>query len=509
MPARGPVIPSLMESAAVIADLPRWVTRYVRQQNLLSVRDRVLVAVSGGPDSVALLHLLHRLKPELNLQLGIAHFDHGLRGRESQGEAGFVAALAQSLSLPFHGGEGDTRELARDAKISLQMAARRLRFQFLRAICRSHGYQKMALGHTADDQVESFFLRLLRGAGPEGLAGMPPATPEGLVRPLLAVGKEVILAWLNQESLSYCQDPSNLKRDYLRNRVRLDLLPQLQHYNPRIREAVWRTQALLQEEERLLAPEVSRAWAEVGEVLGPDFYRLHLPKFLQLPVALQKLVLRSVLQKIIEEYPLSAAQVAGVLDLAQAQKSGGQVSLGACRVARAGGELHIFHRLPAPPRSGGWLPSCPGRFEAAGWSWSLLTRPFLPEAPRPQEPHLAWLDQDCISFPLEIRYFQPGDRFWATGAPGPRKLQDFLVDDKIPRWLRPYVPLALSQGRIIWVPGLRLAEPVKLTGKSRNLLEIEISPGNADTRRIWEMLRAWRQGAVRGRKEDRQKIGAP
>ncbi|MBI4796024.1 MAG: tRNA lysidine(34) synthetase TilS [Deltaproteobacteria bacterium] len=502
------MIPPLMEDAAAIADLPQWVARYARQENLFADGDRVLVAVSGGPDSVALLRLLHRLIPELNLELGVAHFDHGLRGRESREEAEFVAALAESLSLPVFLGEGDTRELARREKISLQMAARRLRLQFLKDTCCRYTFQKLALGHTADDQVELFFLRLLRGAGPEGLAGMPPATPEGLVRPLLAVGKEVILAWLQRESFSYCQDPSNLQRDYLRNRLRLDLLPQLRQYNPRIREAVWRAQALLQEEERVLAPEVARAWAEVGEALAPDFYRLHLPKFLQLPVALQKLVLRSVLQKILEEYPLSTAQVGGVLDLAQAWKSGGQVSLGTCRVARAGAELHIFRRLPAPPRDSGTLPSCPGLFEAGGWNWRLTSQAYLPEAPRPQETHLVWLDRDRVEFPIEIRYFQPGDRFWATGAPGARKLQDFLVDNKIPRWLRAYIPLVLSEGRIIWVPGLRLAEPVKLTGKSRNFLEMEISPGNADTRRLWEMLRACRQGAAGGKKKDRQQIKA-
>ncbi|OGR05148.1 MAG: tRNA lysidine(34) synthetase TilS [Desulfobacca sp. RBG_16_58_9] len=507
MPYLGSVIPPLMEGA--IADLPQWVSRYVRQENLFAAGDRVLAAVSGGPDSVALLHLLHSLQPDLDLELGVAHFDHSLRGRQSQEEAEFVAALAQSLSLPFYPGQGDTRESARRERISLQMAARRLRLQFLKDICRSHRYQKLALGHTADDQVELFFLRLLRGAGPEGLAGMPPATPEGLVRPLLAVGKEVILAWLLQGNLPYRQDPSNLKREYLRNRVRLDLLPQLKQYNPRVREAVWRAQALLQEGERLLAPRVARAVAEVGEALAPDFYRLNLPRFLQLPVALQKLVLRAVLQKILAEYPLSAAQVAAVLDLAQAKKSGGQVSLGTCRVARAGGELYIFLRLPAPPRHSATLPSCPGRFQVGGWNWHLVSRPYLPETPWPQEAHLAWLDRDRVHFPLEIRYFQPGDRFWPTGAAAPRKLQDFLVDCKIPRWLRPYIPLVISQGQIIWVPGLRLAEPLKLTGASRNLLAIELSPGSFETRRLWEMLQACRQATGDTKNADRQKNEAP
>jgi tRNA(Ile)-lysidine synthase len=388
------------------------------------------------------------------------------------------------------------------------MAARRLRHWFLKDTCRDHGYQKLALGHTADDQVELFVLRLLRGAGPEGLRGMLPATPEGLVRPLLAVGKAVILDWLRRENLPYRQDPSNLQRDYLRNRVRLDLLPQLQHYNPRFNEAVWRAQALLQEQESLLVPIISRALAEVGEGRGPDWHRLRLPRFAGLPPALQKLVLRSILQEFLEEYPLTTAQLAGVLDLARSGKSGGQISLGTCRVARAGAELHIFSRLPAPPREGGALPASPGRFQTGGWSWRLLSRPFSPDAFLPQEPQIAWLDQDQVQFPLEIRHFRPGDRFWGSGAPGPRKLQDFLVDRKIPRWLRPHLPLVVSGERIVWVAGLRVAEPVKLTAGSRKVLELEISPGNAETRRIWEMFLACRQDLGKPEKEDEEKIGA-
>jgi len=487
------VIPPLLAISPAARDLPRWVARRLRQENLCAPEDRVLVAVSGGPDSVALLHLLHRLRPEMPLNLGVAHFDHGLRGRESREEAEFVAALAQKLSLPCHLGQGDTRDLAGREKLSLQMAARRLRLNFLKDACRSHGYQKLALGHTADDQVELFFLRLLRGAGPEGLAGMPPATPEGLLRPLLAVGKEVILAWLEQESLSYCRDSSNLKRDYLRNRVRLDLLPHLREYNPRIKEAVWRAQALLQEEGRLVAPEAARAWAEVVETAAPDFYRLHLAGFFQLPGTLRKLVVRRALHQVLEDYPLSAVQVDAVLDLARGGKSGGQIPLGTCIVARAGRELHILRRLPPPSRESGLLPSCPGRFETGGWSWRLDSGPCISKASRPREAQIAWMDLDRVHFPLEVRYFQPGDRFRPAGAAGSRKLQDFLVDRKIPRWLRPYIPLVLSRGEIIWVAGLSLAEEVKLTAGSRNLLELEISSAGVGTGRIWEMLQACRK----------------
>ena len=180
------------------------------------------------------------------------------------------------------------RDAARRDKVSLQMAARKLRLQFFQDTRRRHGYAKLALGHTADDQVELFWLRLLRGAGLEGLKGMWPATPEGLVRPLLAVGKAVLLAWLEQEALPYRLDASNLSRAYLRNRVRLDLLPHLTRgYNPRLAQTIWRTQSLLQEDERLLARDTAAAWDRVARRLAADCFALDLNRFFSLEPALQ------------------------------------------------------------------------------------------------------------------------------------------------------------------------------------------------------------------------------
>ena len=177
MSPRSPVIEPLFAPADPALLLPA-VRRFALEENLFEPGNRVLVAVSGGPDSVALLHLLLRIGPEWGLHLGVAHFDHGLRGEVSREEARFVAGLARDLELPFHGGDGDVRGLAESEKISLQMAARQLRLGFLEKVRRAHGYDRVALGHTADDQVELFFLRLLRGAGPEGLKGMWPRTPK-------------------------------------------------------------------------------------------------------------------------------------------------------------------------------------------------------------------------------------------------------------------------------------------------------------------------------------------
>ena len=471
-------------------DLPEALLAYARREHLFTSGDRVLVAVSGGPDSVALLHLLTRLRPVLGLELGVVHYDHGLRGEDSRGDADFVADLAQRLGLPCHLDRGQVKEAARRDKVSVQMAARKLRRQFFQDTCGGHGYTRLALGHTADDQVELFWLRLLRGAGLEGLKGMEPATSEGLVRPLLAVGKVVLLAWLEQENLQYRVDSSNLSRAYLRNQVRLDLLPHLaQFYNPRLAQTIWRTQTLLREDESLLRRDTAAAWDRMGRRLAEDCFALDLERFLRLDQARQRRVLRFGVTKIGANLSLTAVQVGALLALAKSKRSGGRIDLGEnVQVVRAAAALHILRGLQKPPQEVTLLPDCPGEVESpAGWRWCLSRRTFLPEDAWPP-PEVAWLNPAQVSLPLKTRGWRAGDRFWPQGAPGPKKLQDFLVDAKIPRWLRPHLPLVTNAHVVLWVAGLRLAEPVKLLPTSRDILEIAVAPTTADTARIWEIL---------------------
>ena len=486
-----PIGLSPLLDAAAAPELPRRVLEYARRERLFAPGEKVLVAVSGGPDSVALLHLLYRLTPELQLKLGVGHFDHGLRP-DSPEDARFVAHLAQELGLPLHPGQGNVRALARQEKLSLQMAARRVRLSFLKETCRRHAYAKLALGHTADDQVELFFLRLLRGAGPEGLKGMWPATGEGLVRPLLFAGKTVLLAWLEQEGLPCRQDPGNLSRVFLRNKIRLDLLPELARgYNPRVAEAVWRAQALLQGEERLLIRETARAWDAVVREPAPDFFALNLAALFAQEAPLQKRVLRAAVGRLLPDHALTGAQVAGLLELARGGRSGGMMRLEECVAARAGPELHLFRGLPEPsPGAAAALPG-EGRLEALGWLWEITQKGCTPEIPGP--PETAWLDRERVNFPLEVHHFRPGDRFWPRGGPGPRKLQDFLVDRKVPRWLRPHLPLVAGGRGVIWVAGLEVAEPARARAGAPNLLKITITPTQPHTRRVWEILQAWRR----------------
>jgi tRNA(Ile)-lysidine synthase len=489
---RNPLIQPLFESSDPALLLPA-VRAFALSEELFEPGLKVLVAVSGGPDSVTLLHILHRLHHEWDLHLGVAHFDHGLRGEASAEDARFVADLARDLELPLLAGEGDVRGLAKAQKISLQMAARQLRLDFLNRVRCNHHYDRVALGHTADDQVELFFLRLLRGAGTEGLKGMWPRTSGGLVRPLLAVGKNVLLAWLHQEKLPYREDQSNLSRRYLRNRLRLDLVPQLQQdYNPRLKDAIWRLMTILQEDERLLAETTDAAFNTAARWITPDWAALSIPELLALSPGLQTRLLRRILGSFLAHQEVTSSQVKNLMDLALGKRSGGAILLGTCQAARAGQELHFFPPLPPPPEPyAAVLPEL-GALESPD-GWRLETRTLSEPRPEggPDSPALAWLDYDQVSFPLTLRPLLPGDRFWPEGAQGAKKMQDFLVDAKIPRWLRPHLPLVVSGENIIWVPGLRLADPVKVTSQTSRMLELSISPADDRTARVWDLLVAW------------------
>jgi tRNA(Ile)-lysidine synthase len=289
-------------------------------------------------------------------------------------------------------------------------------------------------------------------------------------------------------------DASNLSRAYLRNRVRLDLLPHLTRgYNPRLAQTIWRTQTLLQDDERLLARDTAAAWDRVAHSLATDCFALDLNRFFSLEPALQTRVLRVGVARLGADLTLTAPQVASLMALAGSERSGGRISLGekgeSVQVARAGPALHLMKALPAAPREATLLPGCPATVDSpAGWRWHMSRRACRPGDPWPP-PEKAWLNPARVSLPLTARGWQPGDRFWPQGAPGSKKLQDFLVDAKIPRWLRPHLPLLASADEIVWVAGLRVADPVKLLPAGGEVWEISVTPINPDTARIWEILR--------------------
>jgi tRNA(Ile)-lysidine synthase len=274
--------------------------------------------------------------------------------------------------------------------------------------------------------------------------------------------------------------------------VRLDLLPELaRQYNPQVKAAIWRLMSLLEEDERLLTSQTAQTWNRVARMVTLDFAVIHLPSLLALPSGLQKRTLRYALGKLAADQEITSAQVENLLALAKAQRSGGQINFSSCQVARAGQELHLWRRLP-PPQGAVTFLSAPGEWHTPqGWRFLIDLKPSPADGPKTPAPGAVFLDAGHVSLPLAIRYFQPGDRFWPHGGPGSRKLKDFFIDSRIPRWLRPHIPLVESSGRIIWVVGLRSANPPKVTSDTKRVLSLEVAPANPYTARVWETLLAW------------------
>ncbi len=448
--------------------------------SLLKKGDRVIVGVSAGVDSMVLLHLLNALRPNLSLTLIVAHLNHGLRPEEAEREAELVHQESLRLGLPFEYKEFNAKEFHSLQGISLQDAARRGRFQFFHDLLQRYGGGKIALGHHADDQVETLLLRLLRGSGLQGLKGMVPIREGYVIRPLLEVWKEEIESFAKEKSIPHLIDSSNLKTNYLRNRLRLNLLPLIEReYQKGFRRAAFRTSTLLREENDFLDQEAERAY---GEITYEERDTLHfeLKEFQSLHPALQWRVIQKALERM---------------------KGESNLSEGEWREAN-----WVYHLLRQPPSS--FLLELPrGLYLEKRYDTILVKRgkpepipPFEVELLVPGTTHLqeigkeifieektwassdkiddhrnvAFLDYGKLQFPLRMRNFRPGDRFQPLGSQGMQKVKEFFIDRKIPRFERPSIPLLLSGERIAWVVGHRIDERFKVTSSTRKVLRIEL-----------------------------------
>ncbi len=328
--------------------LEKETEKIIRTNELFLADETVVVAVSGGPDSVALLHVLSRLSRELELKLVTVYVDHGLRPAETVHEAELVRSQAQLLQIPCRVGRVDVHALVRLKKLSEEHAARILRYDFLEKRAEELDAAKIALAHTADDQAEEVLLRLIRGSGRTGLSGMKMIRSNRFVRPFLGTPKSRLLKYLADKKIPFLEDSSNLERVYLRNRVRLDLLPQLEKYNPNICQTLRQTARILGDEEDLLAGLAEAAWTDVVQSLSeektgqPSGLRLDINRFLNLHRAIQRRVVEMIF---IEMGVLTSfKKIEQVLYLAESGQGGGMLHFSrGLRVVKKRKELLFFY----------------------------------------------------------------------------------------------------------------------------------------------------------------------
>ncbi|MBX3175752.1 MAG: tRNA lysidine(34) synthetase TilS [Candidatus Hydrogenedentes bacterium] len=438
---------------------------------LLAPGERALVAVSGGADSVALLHLTHRA----GRAGGVLHFDHQTRGGASAEDAAFVRDLAASLDLPFHFDSRSVAELAAAQGASFEMAARDLRYGFFEEAARTAGLSAVATGHHADDQAETVLMRLLRGASPSGLAGIPPSRNRHgvrFIRPLLECPRDTILAWLRAEGLPWREDTSNTDPRYTRNRIRHELLPLLaRDYNPAIAEALQRLAQLQRQDDALLERLTDAAREQCLDATG----RLLRAPFRDTDPALQYRLIAACIQEIGGDASFEGVQQA--VEALQSAPAGIQIDLGHDRSLFLAAD-HAVMALPQQARDPlRLILPVPGVADGLGRRFQariLEARPAEPLA-RYCHPGRQVFDAAALGDALIIRTRRPGDRFQPLGLAGSRKLKDVFNTLGLTQPERDAQLLFESNGEIVWIPGHTISHNVAVTAATRRLLEVTVT----------------------------------
>ena len=437
----------------------------IRERRLIKRARPVLVAVSGGVDSMVLLEILIRLAPKYRWKLRIAHFNHQLRGRASDADERLVRLTAKRWRLPFATEASDVRELARQQKVSVEMAARQARHGFLARVASKQGIKTIALAHHADDQIELFFLRQLRGAGALGLAGMNWSSPSPadnrlkLVRPLLDCPKADLTAFAREARVRFREDASNASLDILRNRIRRELLPMLKrNYTPALSKVVLRQMMILHDE------------ADLIEKLANHWRLTKTPAFATLARACQRRILQDELLSlgIIPDFEL-VERLRTAPDRNMMFEPGAVLRHdGSGRVQRTIIRAVAYNddrrEVIFEGRRG------QGTFAGLTWKWDTSSGTSL------RWPRFAkgceWFDAEKIGANAVLRHWRTGDRFQPSGLVASVKLQDLFVNQKIPRERRHLLVVATTaSGEIWWVEGLRIGEKFKLTPRTRRRLK--------------------------------------
>ncbi|MGH9314217.1 MAG: tRNA lysidine(34) synthetase TilS [Vicinamibacterales bacterium] len=449
------------------------VTEAVERDAMFPRGIRAGVAVSGGADSVALLHLLAGLAPSLGIALKVLHVDHGLRGEESRQDAVFVEALAARLDLAFEARRVDTASAARGRNI--EETARRLRREFFLDQMHRGEVARVALGHTRSDQAETVLFRILRGSGLSGLAGMRPVTSDGFVRPLLGVRREELRAYLSGQGIEWREDSTNTEPRFARNRIRNSLLPCLEReWNPRLTDALARLAAICRDEESYWDGVMAKKplTRRDGGVVLPAAELASLPR-----AEARRLVRRAIAEVRRDPRGIDFDHIEAILEAAAGRRGSGTVHAEGVTAVRSGRLIRVSAGSAAAATFNIPL-TLPGRIDLPGWD-ACLTVGFQQERNSKEsvynvEEECSELDWEKITQPLTLRSWRAGDRYRPAGRRRVRKLKDLFQEARVPSWERHRWPIIIKDDTIVWAYRFGPSEGLQKTRTTRHVLYVRV-----------------------------------
>lgn len=464
-------------------DLVSKVQQTIVQKGLLMKGDTVIVAVSGGPDSTALLHVLHELSSHEGWQLVVAHMNHQLRGEDANRDALQVKRAADTLGWPCEISNVNVNAYMEEHGLSVQMAARQLRYDFLMQTAHKYGAQAIATGHHADDQAETIVMRMVRGTGLAGLSGIPIYRKEhniSIVRPLLHCYKDEIMEYCDTFALAYSTDQSNYSRDYWRNQVRLDIMPYLQQWNQKLPQALNQLSDIIGEENSYLEEETRRKFNDLVKNIG-DQYIFSKMSFLKLPIALQRRLIKLILNYLCHVREANDYTKVELVREAITQRQTPSLRLDVSEQHELFMEYDhvcIGVKQAAPSQDYSYtvttFPVCQPLHSIG----RCITMEVMPvdgvDHDVHRQHHEAMFDLQHIMLPLHIRNRRPGDRMRIAGLNGSKKVKDIFIDEKIPPTLRAIQPIVVDgNGQLLWIPGMRRSDRAPVNTHTSQILHMK------------------------------------
>lgn len=457
------------------------------------------VAVSGGPDSMALLHGLLSQVDDYSLRLVIVHMNHGLRSDESDREEAFVHDRGRALGIPVVSRKISVPDLCRKEKGSVEDICRRERYRFFEESVDTHKLDKIALGHNKNDQAETVIMKFLRGSGLDGLKGMLPVRDSIYIRPLIEISRDAIERFLESKELTYATDSSNRETIYLRNRVRHDLIPALKEtYNPRVVDSISKLSGILRMENDFIEKAVEGVFTLWNSDSARNEIEIDIKKFRTLHPALQFRIVKRLLKSVVYHIKeIGYVHVEAVIDLIYGSKPNGHVDLpdgvtvyreydrlkvckGAndftCEQKSSSGSRKKISRQDDKQDVNDYYYKVliPGEIYIDEIARSMKFEYIRPEKVAYDSGKIALMDKDAVKEPLSVRNFRPGDVIQPLGMKGTKKLKSIFIDEKVPKRERSSIPLLVDASSVIWIPEFRLHDRVKVTDTTSAIIRVEM-----------------------------------